>query len=71
MVFDFMHINNLYGQTLAEVKKLLFLSMTIAFLCMLIIKKYISVLSEGLTQRSDDITVRAEAKYSINLHKIF
>ena len=66
MALDLMHIHNSYGQMLAGVNNLWFLPLMKAFLCVLKIKKYILVLSEGLTQWSDDITVRAEGKYSIN-----
>ena len=36
-------------------------------MCMLIIQKDILILGEGPTQGSDDTTLRAEAKYSIDV----
>ena len=60
------HSRSLISKTLG-VKMLLFLEKTIGHQCILITsKKIILVLGEGLTQRLDDTSITAEAKYSIN-----
>ena len=67
IVLDLMDVHNFHGQTVNEVKILLFLGLIIVFLCMLIIEnKNILVLDEVATQRFNETTIRAEAKYPIN-----
>ena len=54
------------GQTVAVVKILLLWELIIVLLCMLIIKIYILILAEDLTQKLDDTVITADAKYQIN-----
>ena len=50
IVLDLMDVHNFHGQTMNEVKILLFLGLVIVFLCMLIIEKKILVLDKVVTQ---------------------
>ena len=50
IVLDLMDVHNFHGQTVNEVKILLFLGLVIVFLCMLIIEKKILVLDKVVTQ---------------------
>ena len=50
IVLDLMDVHNFHGQTMNEVKILLFLGLVIVFLCMLIIEKKILVLHKVVTQ---------------------
>ena len=69
MVLDSFRIYFFHFQILIGVKALLFLEFIFAHQRILTTKKDILILDEGPTQRLDDTTLTAEAKYSINFSR--
>ena len=70
IVLALMHVHNFHCQIVNRLKILLFLQLTIALPCMLVIEKiYILVLGDGSADGLYHTTRTAEAKYSISITK--
>ena len=69
MVLDLMYVHNFNGQMVNGIYGLLLLVCTIVHQYIIIIGKRYPVFDKGPTDGSDDTTITAKAKYSVNITK--